>query len=97
MTYECHITCHVKDKADVQEIGEDNGWSFSCIDGDPILGAKPFCYLTCHGDAFKVVKARLDHICDLLEDRYIFVIRRKIEHIVYDTKTGVGITEGTNE
>lgn len=92
MTFECHITCHIKDSEKVEEESIfSKHWKFSKIDGDPLLGAKPHCYLTCHSVGFKDIKEDMNTTAERLTSKGIEVLRKKIEEIVYDSKTGVGV------
>ncbi len=86
--YEAHITFERENAAKVEEIGSSIGWKFSKIDGDPVLGQKVFCYLTRHA------KDGAQLLLDAMEATTavgVTVIRVKVEHIVYDTKTGINV------
>ena len=91
MTYECHITCNRDDHSIVQNVGEPAGWKFSKIDGDPLLGQKVFCYLTRHHRDFEALKSLMQAMTSALKIVGVEVVREKIEHIIYDTKTGAGL------
>lgn len=94
MTYESHITVD-RDHAEVaKQVAAEMGWKFSCIDGDPVLGQKVFAYLTAHDRTYEALRANMRRTSALLLARDVPVIREKIEHIVYDTKTGIGAEGG---
>lgn len=91
--YECHITI---DKPSTlqsihlcEELGHSYGWKTSFIDGDPVLGKKVFFYFTRHSATYESLFVRMRELADYLDLISIVVVRLKIEHIVYDTKTGV--------
>lgn len=85
MSYEAHITLHRDDAARVQAFAPTVGWSFSQIDGDPVLGKQPFCYLTQHSDDLLALMGRMHGIVGLLTDiEHLDVLRTKIELIVHD-------------
>lgn len=91
LNFECHITCKAKDAQLVAQLGEEVGWKFSQIDGDPVLGKELFCYLTMHKTKFQSIYVNLQAAQTLLSSNGIEVVRSKIELILYDTKTGVGV------
>lgn len=63
------------------------GWKFSAIDGDPILGAKPHCYLTCHTkDWIEMWSKMFSKVQQIRDQTGREPLREKIELIVYDTK-----------
>ncbi len=82
--YECHVTFMTSE-------GDPRitGWKFSAIDGDPVLGAGVKSYLT---RQFKDSKPLADVIAEVefaaaqLRDSGLRVLRRKVEHVIYDTK-----------
>lgn len=89
MTYEIHLTFKPEQADEVKEFCESCEWKFSTIYGDPILGAEHFCYASAHehnpADAF-VLMERMNQ-----EMYHLHPIRSKIELIIYDTKTGIGV------
>lgn len=91
MTFECHITAPSGSADKVKKAGKDLHWKFSAIDGDPVLGAGVHCYLTTHDATFARIKQRMKAAAHVLEAAGVEVIRMKIEAIMYDTKTGVGL------
>lgn len=85
--FEAHITCNRADAQRVAQIGKGEGWSYSAFDADPIMGDKPYSYLTAYSkDQFDLL-ARMQSTCARLEYDGVHVLRSKIERIVYDTKT----------
>jgi hypothetical protein len=90
--YECHITMMAKD--DLQTVAIENlvhaiGWSFSKIDGDPLLGPGVKCYATTHyADivAEEEVILRLGMTVGELTKNGCEVVRCKVEKIVFDRR-----------
>lgn len=87
--YEAHITM-LGDKDKIRPIVEKVGWKFSCIDGDPVLGEGIKCYATTFFNT-RIGKdnalANLDIAANLIEEHNIEITRRKIELVIYDTKS----------
>ncbi len=86
--WECHITmtCTGKERAFVEQFG--NGWTYSNITDDPILGPGAKCYATRHFhekiSLGFVVMATID-VARVLEQSGAKVIRRKVERVVFDS------------
>lgn len=78
--WELHITFSSK--------VELEGWSYSCIDGDPILGKGPKHYLTRYTsserDAFVTMNNAMTEQIGPEEAQYL--MRAKIEYIVWDMR-----------
>lgn len=87
--YECHITCQIGHDEMVQTLGELFNFKFSRIDGDALLGRRPFCYLTAYDTDAPTLLTRMKTMASMLEHEKVIVLRQKIEEIIYDTKTGV--------
>lgn len=87
--YEAHVTCPREASDEVRKVGELTGWKFSAFDADPIMGDKPFCYLTSYSQDVYRLRAESDALARLLAQHGVQVLREKIERIVFDTKTGV--------
>lgn len=92
--YEAHITCERRDALRLQEIaainpGAESQWTFSQIDGDPLMGKTPYAYLTAYDSDALRLKTRMNLIAVRLRTVDVPVLRCKIEQILYDTKTGV--------
>jgi hypothetical protein len=86
--FECHLTFDMKDAETVRAYGGDKRmWKYSQIDGDPVLGAKVFCYLSAHDNDFTSMRTRMDSMTrDLADFAGVSPIRRKIEIIVIDER-----------
>lgn len=88
MNYECHITVHVQHAKAAEAVAKDLHWKTSQIDGDPVLGDRPFFYLTTHCSNVEDMMHRMRMCTDMLERvNGVPVIREKIELIIHDTKT----------
>lgn len=89
MTFEAHITYDANHAFAVENFKGD-GWKFSKIDGDPVLGQQLFCYLTAHGDYAKELLAGMQQRALVISSLFgVQPLRMKIERVIYDTKTGV--------
>jgi hypothetical protein len=93
MSYECHVTTTVAHAEAAEVLARALGWKTSEIKRDPVLGDGSHFYLTTHGNNFVSVKIRMHTLADSMKACGIPVVREKIERIVYDTKTGVGIDQ----
>jgi hypothetical protein len=93
--FESHITLPVTADSPIdkwKEIATKLGWKTSAIDGDPLLGNKVFFYLTKHDTNFDILKFDTFACATLVEaETGVVAVRMKIEKIVFDTKTGVGV------
>jgi hypothetical protein len=97
--FEAHITFDRAKSKLVQGLADDTGgkWKVSAFDADPIMGDKPYCYLTAYDKDEIMLLDRMSQVAGLAEVRGIPVLRQKIERIIYDTKTGVDEITATNE
>ncbi len=91
MEYEVHITMdYVPDKLSLQVFLNSYNWSYSAIDGDPLLGPKVFCYATKHYDPavhdVVYVLQRTEALIELLKQQGCNVVRHKIELVVFDSR-----------
>lgn len=86
MNYECHITVHTNDAEKATRCAKELHWKTSQIDGDPVLGQRPFFYLTTHSDNAPEMFARMGRAVNALEFDGVKVLREKIELIIHDTK-----------
>ena len=90
-TYECHITVGCpsgsKELCELEELGKQHKWKTSIIHGDPQLGKEDFFYFTKHAVSFEKIKEEMTRMVGIIGANK--VIRQKIEHIVFDTKTGI--------
>ena len=91
--FECHITVEndLGRKVFYQLLAEQCGWKTSCIDGDPLLGKGLHFYFTRHDKNYEDMFINIEKLAGLLELDKVVIIRKKIEHIMYDTKTGIGV------
>lgn len=85
--YECHVTFSLP----TANHGRPpiDGWRFSAIDGDPVLGAGVKCYLTRQFKASRSLEnviADLESVAIELRRNDITVLRTKVELVVYDSK-----------
>lgn len=85
-SYECHITCRVRDAEKAAKVAEALHWKTSEIARDPVLGADTYYYLTSHHVSYVTMHARMKVAVQALQAEGVEVVREKIEHIVYDTK-----------
>lgn len=90
MSYECHITTTVAAAEEGERIAAAHGWKTSEIKRDPVLGDGSHFYLTAHDTNFPRLLMKMQLAACDLRAAGCAVLREKIEHIVYDTKTGVG-------
>lgn len=91
MEYEVHITMdHVPDKLSLQVFLNSYNWSYSAIDGDPLLGPKVFHYATKHYDPAVhdviYVLQRTESLIELLKQQGCSVVRHKVELVVFDSR-----------
>lgn len=87
--FKAHITLGLEHK--VEALGaefrfKDYGWSYSQIDGDPVLGPGGRCYLTAHARNYTGLFHQLQEVAKHLRGQGAEPQRLKIEAIVYDTK-----------
>jgi hypothetical protein len=88
--FEAHITVHIKDAELVKRLAEGtNYWKYSQIEGDALMGPKPYCYLTGYDVDAGVLLASVGVAVTVLRQGGVDVLREKIERIIFDTKTGV--------
>lgn len=91
MNYECHITVPppalATERAYLEGLARGHRFKTSQIDGDPVLGDKIYFYFTGHDATFEAMKERMERLTeDLAEIAKVKVIRRKIEHVVFDDR-----------
>lgn len=85
--YEAHLTM---DKVHAERLKPGiRDWQYSAIDDDPLMGQKPYCYLTAYDPDPEFLLERMNQVVAILYEMSIPVLRRKVERIVYDSKTGV--------
>ncbi len=89
--FESHLTAHINNADVVEKFCKDSliTLKFSKIEGDALLGDKPYCYITAyHTDADRLLLI-MDTARQELNKLGVETLRIKIEEIIYDTKTGV--------
>lgn len=93
--FEAHITLPREQGRDAAKValyyyayGGPN-WQSSNFDADPVMGDKPYSYLTAYYTDEKVLLERVRGMEEILKGNGIEVLRSKVERIIYDTKTGV--------
>jgi hypothetical protein len=91
--FEAHITLPRAQAEDVEKMAADSGWTYSAIDGDPVMGKQAYCYLTAYDTTATGLLARMRIVTAALTQRDVQVLREKIERIIFDTKTGVNEVE----
>lgn len=92
--FEAHLTMDIVNSTLIQaKLWSDQllwvGWKFSKIDGDALMGNKPYCYLTTYDADGNVLLSRCRHAEEILLRYEVPVLRIKVEEILFDTKTGV--------
>lgn len=91
MYYELHITIEGVPDEVKPHVVASTGWTFSAIDGDPVLGVGVKCYATRHIPAhLEIVEDEvLRHLTDeveRLEELGCKVIREKVELVMHDRR-----------
>lgn len=92
--YELHITMQEppERREHIAGLVEKQGWTFSAIEGDPILGAGVKMYATQHLNPRHVTAEQAQGVVDfqakVLEGYGANVIRRKVEFVHYDARKG---------
>lgn len=84
MYYECHITIEQKYIQAATALSHNWGFKVSEIVGDEILGDEKFGYITFRRKDLSSAIERMEQITNVAS---FPIIRRKIEHIVYDSYT----------
>lgn len=92
MIFEAHIILPSSEASRVASWAKEEAaaWSLE-IDGDPLLGVKPHCHLNRHYERYEWLLSSMLDTRNRLRAQGIEVLRMKIELIMYDTKTGVGL------
>lgn len=89
--YECHITVSVAHADIATDVAKLFGWKTSEIARDPLLGDDTFFYLTKHDRSGVKLRTNMEVAAMQLEARGVPVLRQKIEHIIFDTKTNTDL------
>lgn len=87
--YEIHITTTLRHAVTAQVLADMYKWKTSQIERDPLLGDSTFFYLTQHANEEVNARGLCAGMSQALADKGVEVLRQKIEHIVFDTKTGL--------
>lgn len=83
--YEIHVNVqHNGDRESVEEVARKHGWKASFIEGPQDLDAGT-AFLTTHTTTYAHAKVVMDL---LTRDLNFQVLRRKIEHVVFDSRRG---------
>lgn len=90
--YEFHVTVDLSRHQlyVAEEHAERLGFKSSYIQGDPLLGNRSFFYYTGHTNSVESAMKLMERVGEPLPYGGM-IIRKKIELIIYDTKTGVGM------
>jgi hypothetical protein len=86
--FEAHITFERTDETVAKLKDGFNGWSYSAITDDPIMGQKPYVYLTNYSPFAKKLLIDMKETVGKLDTEGIKALRTKIERIIFDSKTG---------
>lgn len=89
MNYEAHITFHRDEAPQVQTMASFSRWSFSAIDGDPVLGKGVWCYLTANDDHYDSLLKSLRVSVERAKQHGMHPLRGKIESIEFDERYDV--------
>lgn len=95
--FEAHITYDKEHHSAVSAFADslDEYWTYSQITGCPILGQGTYCYLNGFGTDDRALLRRMNLIKQSLEHKGVKSLRSKIEHVIYDDKTGVNEIVGS--
>jgi hypothetical protein len=93
--FEAHITMPREQSVTINTLFAPvkDGWSYSQIDGDPLLGKRPYAYLTAYDPDGVTLLNRMQRLVVILEQAGVEVLRMKIEEIVFDSKTGHSVLD----
>lgn len=87
--YELHITLEGNPNVIKSKV-EKNGWSFSAIDNDIVLGTGVKCYATKHmstmSETDESIKKYIEWRATELRKEGLTVIRTKVELVIYDSR-----------
>ena len=86
MYFEIHVTMPAESKERTTEILGQVGFKFSALKGDPIMGDDLLFYGTAHTRTEDQAHLKLAQATKALEDSGITVLRRKIEHVIFDSR-----------
>jgi hypothetical protein len=83
--YECHLTFDIE-SVKMVEASCPYGWTFSQIEGDPVLGQRLYCYWTAWNSSQGVMESTMRDAINLAKRNGLPLVRAKIEHIIYDQR-----------
>lgn len=92
--FEAHLTFPRLEHDIVKDVADSTSWSFSAIDGDPVMGKQAYCYLTGYSDSGKALQLSLQFVATVAKAKGATLLRSKIERILIDSKTGWTDKEG---
>jgi len=84
--YECHITIETENASALREAIEKMHWHFSMIAGDPVLGPGVRCFATEHFQDPGMAIGMTNLAATLLEFEGFVIIRKKVEHVIFDIR-----------
>lgn len=98
MIFEIHFTFPREASSRVEQACKDISASvaklqvkFSVIAGDPVMGPETYCYASAHARSMNNSLGIVSILETFFAGRGILPLRKKIEIVVYDTKTQEGI------
>ena len=86
MKYECHLTLRPEYRSKAEPIAANHGFTTSAIVGDEIMGSERLIYCTARAETFEAMSDKMNALTLALTSVDVKVIRRKIEHIVFDER-----------
>jgi hypothetical protein len=88
--FEAHITFDRADADKVRQLANVYPrWKYSQFDADPVMGDKPYTYLTAYAVDSASLKHEMHFIVEDAKEHGAVALRQKVERIIYDTKTNV--------
>ena len=88
--YECHITLEPPADAGLRKTADDlaklRGFKTSVLKGDEVMGDDALLYCTSHDRDVLRMHERMNQLADDLASAGLRVLRRKIEHVIFDVR-----------
>lgn len=88
--YECHITLEPPAQPGLRQTAEDlaklRRFKTSELVGDEVMGDAKLLYCTSHSATYDMLFRRMCQLNDDLVRAGLKVLRRKIEHVVFDSR-----------
>lgn len=75
--FEAHITMPRDQARAADEVASQVAWTLSRIDGDPVMGQQPYCYLTAYDPGGNQLLARMHAVSTRLRAAGVTVLREK--------------------